>query len=92
MSDTHAETVAFVRDTMLEQKAPPVTLVGPIGWARTNLFSGPFNTIVSVISILFVAWILSLILPWIFSPTWNATSLTECREIVGALMVVPAGV
>lgn len=83
MSDTHAETVAFVRDTMLEQKAPPVTLVGPIGWARTNLFSGPFNTIVSVISILFVAWILSLILPWIFSPTWNATSLTECREIVG---------
>ncbi|ATI42908.1 amino acid ABC transporter permease [Pacificitalea manganoxidans] len=83
MSDTHAETVAFVRDTMLEQKAPPVTLVGPIGWARTNLFSGPFNTIVSVISIVFVAWILSLILPWIFSPTWNATSLTECREIVG---------
>ncbi|MEQ3626140.1 MAG: amino acid ABC transporter permease [Celeribacter sp.] len=83
MSDTHAETVAFVRDTMLEQKSPPVTLIGPIGWARANLFSGPFNTIVSVISVLFVAWVLSLILPWVFSPTWNALSLSECREIVG---------
>ena len=84
MSDTHANTVAYVRETMLPQVAPPVSTTGPVGWARENLFSGWFNTIVTVISLAIIAWILIGIVPWILSPTWGATSLSECREILTA--------
>ncbi|MBY6091473.1 amino acid ABC transporter permease [Maritimibacter alkaliphilus] len=85
MSDTHAETVSYVRETMLPQQEPPASTVGPLGWAKTNLFSGWFNTVLSVLSGLFILWLAYRLLPWIISPTWQATSLNECREIIGAL-------
>ncbi|WP_010137517.1 amino acid ABC transporter permease [Oceanicola sp. S124] len=82
MSDTHAETVLFVRETMLEQQEPPSSIVGPVGWARSNLFNGWKNSLLTGLSLAFVLFLLSGLLPWFFSPTWNATSLTECREIL----------
>lgn len=85
MSDTHAETVAFVRDTMLPEKAPPAAHIGVVGWARINLFSGWMNTVLTIISLLFVGFVLYEILPWLISPTWDGASLTNCREILAAL-------
>ncbi|PJE31740.1 L-glutamine ABC transporter membrane protein /L-glutamate ABC transporter membrane protein /L-aspartate ABC transporter membrane protein /L-asparagine ABC transporter membrane protein [Pseudooceanicola antarcticus] len=82
MSDTHAETVLFVRETMLEQQEPPSSIVGPVGWARSNLFNGWKNSLLTVLSLAFVFYLLSGLLPWFFSPTWYSTSLTECREIL----------
>ena len=76
--------VSFVRTEMLAQQAPPATAVGFIGWVRENLFSGWFNTILTLISVYVLYAILAAILPWIISPTWNATSLNECREILAA--------
>ncbi|GHF63243.1 amino acid ABC transporter permease [Seohaeicola zhoushanensis] len=84
MSNTHADTVAFVRDTMLPQQEPPPSSVGAVGWARANLFSGWFNTILTFVSILVIGFVLYEILSWVFSPTWNAGSLRECREILSA--------
>ena len=78
-----AETF-FVRTEMLDEKAPPATSVGVIGWARTNLFSGAFNSILTIVSLLAIYFVLSKILPWIISPTWNSGSLKECREILAA--------
>ncbi len=83
MSDTHAKTVSFVRTEMLPEKAPPITSIGPIAWARENLFSGPINTIITLLSLAFIYLILSILLPWMFSNTWSATSLRECREMTG---------
>ena len=83
MSDTHAETVPFVRETMLPEKAPPITSVGPIAWARTNLFSGVFNTVVTFLSLALIGYVAWHIVPWVLTPTWNAQSLSECREILG---------
>lgn len=85
MSNTHADTVAFVRDTMLPQKAPPASTVGLIGWGRENLFSGWWNSIMTLASLYLIYWVLAASLPWIISPTWNATSLTECRAILADL-------
>ena len=85
MSDTHAQTVAYVRDTMLPEQAPPATTVGFIGWMKQNLFSSVGNSILTVIAIAFVYYILSIVVPWSISPTWNATSLNECREILHGL-------
>ncbi|WP_298362489.1 amino acid ABC transporter permease [uncultured Litoreibacter sp.] len=83
MSDTNANSVAFVRETMLEEKAPPSTAVGVVGWAKANLFSGAFNTILTLVSLAFVLYILWGLVPWLLSPTWGALSLNECREING---------
>ncbi|MBK0329674.1 amino acid ABC transporter permease [Rhodobacteraceae bacterium F11138] len=84
MSDTHAETVTFVRDTMLPEKEPPLSTVGAIGWVRDNLFSGVLNSILTILSLGFIYYVLSGILPWVFQSVWNADSLTECREIMVA--------
>lgn len=85
MSNTHADTVAFVRDTMLPQKTPPSTTVGIIGWGRENLFSGWWNSTMTIVSIYLIYSVLASTLPWIISPTWNATSLTECRQILAGV-------
>lgn len=81
MSDTHAQTVAYVRDTMLEQKEPPITETGAIKWLRENLFSGALNIILTVVSIFVIVWGVSHILPWFLNSVWDAGSLTECRQI-----------
>ncbi|MDF1856938.1 amino acid ABC transporter permease [Pseudooceanicola sp.] len=82
MSNTHADTVLFVRDTMLPQQDPPSSTIGAIGWAKENLFSGWINSILTLVSLAFVLFLLAGLLPWLFSPTWSMNSLTECRELL----------
>ena len=84
MSDTHAQTVSYVRETMLDQKAPPMTQQGAVKWVRENLFSGWLNIALTVISLFVIYTVLSLVLPWAFGGVWNAGSLTECREVLFA--------
>ena len=76
--------VSFVRTEMLPEQAPPASEVGLIGWVRHNLFSGWFNSILTVISLYAVYYVLSGVLPWVFQSVWNADSLNECREIMMA--------
>jgi len=82
MSGTHAQTVRFVRDAMLPEQTPPATEVGVIGWLRENLFSGWFNSILTIVALGFIYLVLSIVVPWLISPTWDAASLTECRGIL----------
>ncbi|MDF1715110.1 MAG: amino acid ABC transporter permease [Antarcticimicrobium sp.] len=76
--------VSFVRTEMLPEKAPPPTSAGAIGWARENLFSGWFNTLLTLASLVVVYYVLSAIVPWILSPTFSGTSLGQCREMLAA--------
>ena len=85
MSNTHSDTVAFVRESMLPEMAAPVSETGIVGWGRQNLFSGWFNTILTLVSLLVIYLVLAAVVPWILSPTWDATSLRECREILADL-------
>ncbi len=82
MSDTHAQTVSYVRETMLPEAEPPVTERGAVKWVRENLFSSFANIILTVLSLIVIYWALSLVLPWAFGGVWNAGSLTECREVL----------
>jgi general L-amino acid transport system permease protein len=81
MSELHAQTVAQVRDTMLPPAPPPLRETGAIRWLRENLFSGPLNILLTVVS----AWLLWValrdVLPWAWRGIWEADSLTECRAI-----------
>ncbi|EAP77686.1 amino acid ABC transporter permease [Roseovarius nubinhibens] len=87
MSDTHSEAaraIAFVRTDMLPEQEPPATTIGFVGWLRKNLFSSVANSILTVIALLFIAYVMSGLLPWLFQSVWNAGSLNECREIMNA--------
>lgn len=75
---------SFVRKEMLEAQAPPASQAGAIAWVRENLFSGPLNTILTVLGILVIYWLISTSLPWWLNGVWNAGSLSECRSIVAA--------
>jgi len=77
--------LSFVRSEMIPEQAPPASTVGVIGWMRENLFDGWFNSTLTVISVAFIYYILAGMVPWIWSPTWNATSLGNCREILHGL-------
>ena len=82
MSDTHSQTVAFVRDTMLPEKSPPTSQIGAVRWVRENLFSGPLNTILTLMGVLIVYYLILHLGPWFANSIWNADSLSECREIL----------
>ena len=82
MSDTHAQTVPFVRETMLPEQVPPVAERGAVKWMRANLFDGWLSSVLTVLSLLAIAWAVLAIGPWLMNSVWNAGSLTECRQIL----------
>ena len=58
MSDTHANTIAFVRETELPPAPPPKAETGVIKWVRENLFSSVLNTILTLLSLLVIFMVL----------------------------------
>ncbi|MBP9048927.1 MAG: amino acid ABC transporter permease [Tabrizicola sp.] len=84
MSETHAETVTFVRDSMLPPVTPPVGERGAVKWLRENLFSTPMNIALTVVGLVVIYWLVASSLPWWLNSVWHASSLGECRQIVAA--------
>ncbi|MDA7430411.1 amino acid ABC transporter permease [Primorskyibacter aestuariivivens] len=82
MSDTHAQTVAYVRETMLPELEPPATERGVIKWMRENLFAGWFNSILTIFAAYVIYKIVVGALPWFANGIWTTDSLAECREIL----------
>ncbi len=81
MSDKQ-QSVAFFRETMLPEQAPPATQRGIVKWLRENLFSGPINSIMTLIAIYFIYKIVSGAWPWFMNGVWTTSSLAECREVL----------
>jgi general L-amino acid transport system permease protein len=48
---------AYVQKKPAEELKPPVTSVGVIGWVRSNLFKGWFNSLLTIITI-YCLWLL----------------------------------
>ena len=82
MSDTHAQSVAYVRETSLPPAEPPATERGVYKWGRENLFATVPNGILTLVAIFVIYYVLSGILPWIFNGVWSTSSLAECREVL----------
>ncbi len=72
--------LSYVRTEMLPEQAPPPGQTGVVRWIRENLFSGWLNSILTLAAIAAVYFALKAIIPWAFDSTWNANSLSECRE------------
>jgi len=88
MSEIHAHTTLYVRDTMIDQQVPPLTQKGGVKWVRENLFSSWLNIVLTILSIAAIWYIVSHLAPWFLNSVWNAGSLTECREILAAHSLV----
>ncbi|MBF9059292.1 ABC transporter permease subunit [Rhodobacterales bacterium HKCCSP123] len=84
MSEAHAHSVAYVRDAMLPEQAPPPGETGALHWLRANLFSSIPNALLTLIALYFIWSLLAAILPWTLNGIWDAGSLSECREIRNA--------
>jgi general L-amino acid transport system permease protein len=83
MSETHAfNASSYVRSEMLPPAAPPVSERGAVRWVRENLFSGPVNSVLTVLSLLAIYMIVSAVLPWLTNSVWNTNSLDECRQVL----------
>ena len=74
--------ITYVRREMLPPQEAPGSAIGPVRWARENLFSGWLNTILTLISLFALYWLVSHIWPWFAHSVWNATSLQDCRRII----------
>lgn len=72
----------FVRREMLAQQEPPVSERGAVKWLRENLFSGPMNTVLTVLGLISVYYLLRGFYPWLVNSVWYAESYRECRDIV----------
>ncbi|WP_246252296.1 amino acid ABC transporter permease [Parasulfitobacter algicola] len=82
MSGTHAHTAAFVRTSEIPPSLPPQNEGGVGRWMRENLFSGPINSILTLIALFFVIRLLIFVVPWIYSGVWTADSLSGCRAVL----------
>jgi len=82
MSDTSA---AFVRTEQVPPSPPPASATGPVKWAKDNLFSTPFYSVLTIVAAYFIYLILAGILPWMANGVWGTTSLAECREVLNGV-------
>jgi len=63
---------------------PPLSLIGPVGWLRENMFNGWFNSVLTIVCVFFLGIVIPPLLSWtIFDATWFGDSDT-CREGAGA--------
>lgn len=75
---------SFIRTEMLPPQEPPLRESGVVKWLRENLFSGPLNTILTLLGLYVVVSLVWMAFPWWWHGVWNATSLSECRAIVAS--------
>jgi general L-amino acid transport system permease protein len=69
----------FLRTTPADRLPPPVLRSGVIGWLRENLFSSPLNIALTVICVLFLAWIVPPLLRFfLFDAVWSGDNREAC--------------
>jgi general L-amino acid transport system permease protein len=67
-----------------EELRPPITSVGPIGWVKNNLFNGVFNSILTIVTLLFLWRVVPPFIRWAFiDSAWHTTGQV-CRQAAGA--------
>lgn len=83
MADTSTKA-SFVRTDILAPQKPPVGQSGVIKWLHENLFSSPFNVVLTLLGLWAVYTLVSASAPWLVNGVWNANSIDECRTIIAA--------
>ena len=77
-----SDQIAFVRTEEIPQSPPPLKEAGAVKWVRENLFSGWFNTILTLVALYIVVKLAVSAFPWFYNGVWDAESIRECRDIL----------
>jgi general L-amino acid transport system permease protein len=78
-----ATPVAFVADGPIPAAPPPPGATGIRNWVRENLFPDYLNGSLTVLSLLFLAWVIPGLFEWgVLHAVWSAESLDECRRFM----------
>jgi len=74
--------LSWVRTEMALAQAAPPSERGFVAWVQKNLFASVSDTILTVVALLFVAWLLPPILNWVFlSAQWSGTDRSFCATV-----------
>jgi general L-amino acid transport system permease protein len=69
----------FVRSKLAAPLPAPVTRRGVVGWLRENLFSSPFNIVLTILCVALIAWALpNLLRFFLFDAIWSANDREAC--------------
>ena len=75
---------AIVEKKPVDEIKPPVTSVGMIGWIRTNLFNGWFNSLLTILFLLFFYKTIPPLIRWAFIDSVWFSDGGVCRDAGGA--------
>jgi general L-amino acid transport system permease protein len=84
------ESHRFISREKIEALPPPNLARGPVAWVRENLFSGPFNTILTLGSLYLIYRFLPPLVDFLFTnAVWSGQDRDVCRQetaghVVGA--------
>ena len=80
MSDIQAETdLTYVRREMAPQQPAPQPTSGPVAWLRRNLFSSVGDTILTILALLFLAWVVPPLVNWaLIHAQWSGDTRDVC--------------
>lgn len=80
MSDIQAESdLTFVRREMAPQLPAPHSTSGPLAWLRRNLFSSVGDTILTILALLFLAWVIPPLINWaLIRAQWTGDTRDVC--------------
>jgi general L-amino acid transport system permease protein len=85
MTDT---SIHYVRDTEAPKLPPPGRSTGAVAWLRANLFSSISNTLLTVLTVLFLFWLIPLIYNFLIGRAVFDGTMDDCRaESFGACWV-----
>ncbi len=74
------DSFRFVRAEKLDALPPPNLARGPLAWVKENLFSGPFNTILTLIAAYLVYLIAPPLLKFlVLDAVWTGADRDACR-------------
>ncbi|MFW3614884.1 amino acid ABC transporter permease [Billgrantia antri] len=66
---------------MIEARPAPKSTVGPLAWLRTNLFSGPVNSVFTLLGLYLLYLLLTPTIQWAFiNADWIGTSRDDCSR------------
>ena len=75
---------AFVQQEPAKILKPPVTTAGVVGWIRSNLFNGWFNSLLTIVTLYFLWKVIPPFVRWAFiNSVWHTTGKV-CRNTDGA--------
>ncbi|MCW5731535.1 MAG: amino acid ABC transporter permease [Alphaproteobacteria bacterium] len=70
--------------TATTELKPPALSQGWLGWIRENLFAGPFNTLLTILTVWLLLATVPAFIDWaLLKAVWSAPTASVCREAAG---------